>query len=77
MLLLAMLIRIYTFVLLGAILITWVPIDRNHPIRQVLEMATEPVLAPIRKVLPDMGGIDLSPLVALIGLQLLGGLLLR
>ena len=36
---------------------------------------TEPVLAPIRKVLPPMGGLDLSPMVLPIALQLLKGLL--
>lgn len=32
---------------------------------------TEPVLAPIRRVLPPMGGLDLSPLVVIIGIQIL------
>ena len=36
---------------------------------------TEPVLAPIRKVLPPMGGLDLSAMVLLIALQILKGLL--
>ncbi|MYI74782.1 MAG: YggT family protein, partial [Acidobacteria bacterium] len=39
------------------------------------DTATEPVLAPIRRVLPDMGGLDFSPLVLLIGLRMLRGLL--
>jgi YggT family protein len=41
---------------------------------RLLHRLTEPVLAPIRKVLPPMGGIDFSPLVLLIGLRVLTSL---
>ena len=37
-----------------------------------LDRLTEPLLRPIRRVLPDLGGIDISPIVLLIGLQFLG-----
>jgi YggT family protein len=37
-----------------------------------LYKATEPVLAPIRRTLPSMGGLDLSPMLLLIALQILG-----
>lgn len=46
-----------------------------HPIREVLGKIVEPLLAPIRKVLPPTGGIDLSPLVLIIILQILGAVL--
>jgi YggT family protein len=44
-------------------------------VRQIgyaLDRLTEPLLRPIRRVLPDLGGIDISPIVLLIGLQFLG-----
>ena len=42
-----------------------------HPIRQTLDKFVEPMLAPVRKILPPMGGIDFSPLVLIILLQVL------
>ena len=76
MLLIASLIHIYTLILFAAVIITWLPIERSNPIRQFLELLTEPVLKPVRKLLPDMGGLDLSPIIVLIGLQVLRRFLL-
>lgn len=45
-------------------------------IAQFLYRLTEPVLAPIRRVLPPMGGLDLSPLVVIIGIQVLTSFLM-
>ncbi|CAM3855168.1 YggT family protein [Rheinheimera salexigens] len=47
----------------------------NNPIEQVMHQLTEPLLRPIRRILPPMGGLDLSVLVVLIGLQFLNVLL--
>jgi YggT family protein len=44
-------------------------------VSQFLYRITEPVLGPVRRVLPPMGGLDLSPLVVIIGIQILTGLL--
>jgi YggT family protein len=46
----------------------------NSTVRQIsygLSRLTEPMLAPIRRILPSLGGIDLSPIVLLIGLEFL------
>ena len=61
--------------LVVAVVLSWVPLDRRNPLVTTTRALTEPVLAPIRKVLPPMGGLDLSPMVLLIALQLLKGLL--
>jgi YggT family protein len=45
--------------------------DPYHPIRRRVSGWVEPILAPIRRVLPPIGMIDLSPLVLIVGLQLL------
>lgn len=63
--------QIYTFILLGRVLISWVQLDPTNPIVQFLYAVTEPVLAPIRRMMPQTGMMDLSPLVAFIGLQVL------
>lgn len=46
-----------------------------HPIRRTLGLVVEPLLAPIRKIVPPIGGLDLSPLIFIILLQVLGSLL--
>jgi len=69
------LIDVYSFVILIAVILSWVPVNRRHPLIAILHGVTEPVLAPIRRVLPPMGGLDLSPMVLLILLQLLKRLL--
>ncbi len=46
-----------------------------HPIQRVLAQIVEPMLMPIRKRLPTLGGIDLSPLILILLLQVLGSIL--
>lgn len=48
-----------------------------HPIRRFLDRVVEPMLTPIRKILPPIQNIDLSPLVLLVILQVLETIILR
>ena len=75
MLLLARLTDLYSLVVVVAVILSWVPLDRRNPLVTVTRRLTEPVLAPIRQVLPPVAGLDLSPMVLLIALQVLKGLL--
>jgi YggT family protein len=72
---LAKIIDLYSLVVLVAVILSWIQLDRRNPLVTITHALTEPVLAPIRKILPVMGGLDLSPMVLLIALQLLKGLL--
>jgi len=74
--LLIQLLDLYSLVVFGAVIASWMRLPPGHPIGSVLTAATEPLLAPIRRVLPDMGGLDFSPMVLLVGVQLLRRLLL-
>ncbi len=65
------LIDLYSLVLLVTVVMSWLPVDRRNPLATLLNGLTEPVLAPIRRALPPMGGLDLSPMVLLIVLQFL------
>ncbi len=47
-------------------------IDPNHPVITTLGRIVEPLLAPIQKHVTPIGGLDLSPLILMIGLQILG-----
>ena len=51
--------------------------DPYHPIRRTLDRIVEPMLAPIRRVVPLVGMIDLSPLILILLIQLVGNLLIR
>lgn len=63
---------IFELLLLARVLMSWLPmLDRSHPIAKFLFDVTEPVLAPIRKALPEMGGFDLSPLILFLIIQVL------
>jgi YggT family protein len=70
----ARLIDLYSLVVLVAVILSWVPLDRRHPVVTIVHSLTEPALAPIRKVLPPTAGIDFSPMVLLIALQVVKGL---
>ena len=48
-----------------------------HPIRATLIKIVEPLLSPIRKIVPAVGGLDFSPLILLIAVQLIGQVLVR
>lgn len=75
---LSALLQIYSLILLARVLLSWFPnLDPNSPIVRFLYEATEPVLQPIRRSLPRTGGIDFSPLIVLVGIQVLNSLLSR
>jgi len=52
-------------------------VDPYHPIRRGLDRIVEPMLAPIRRVVPLVGMLDFSPLVLIILIQIIGSLLVR
>ena len=58
------------------VIISWVNPGTYNPVNALLHSITQPVLAPIQRIIPPISGIDLSPLVALIGLQVLKMLVL-
>jgi YggT family protein len=57
--------------LLGRVLMSWVDPTFSKPLGQFLFSITEPVLAPIRKVLPQTGMFDFSPLILLLALSMM------
>lgn len=67
----ALLIDLYVFVLLARVLLPLFGMSRYHPAMQLIFQLTEPVLEPIRRVVPPAGMFDLSPMVAMILLAVL------
>ena len=68
-------IQVLTFAILVRILISWFPMNPGNPLIVLLWQITEPILAPFRRILPRMGMFDLSPMVAIIVLQVIGGII--
>ena len=69
----SLLLQVYSYVLLARALISWIPnLDPYNPIVQFLYQITEPVLEPIRKLVPPLGGmIDISMMIAFFGIMIL------
>ena len=61
----------YFVLIIARVIVSWIANQSRHPLIPLIYQLTEPVLKPISKLLPQMGGIDLSPLFALIALRAL------
>ena len=69
--LMATLLWILFFLIIVSVILSWVGARARHPAIPLVYQVTEPVLAPFRKVIPPIAGIDLSPLFALIAIRFL------
>lgn len=63
-----LLFNIFIFSLFIQALLSWLPAAHSHPVNGLLYSITSPILNPIRRFVPPLGGLDLSTLVAIIGL---------
>ncbi len=68
--LLIQLLDIYSLIVFGSVIISWIQLPPDNPVANFLHSMTEPLLAPVRQIMPDMGGLDFSPLVLLFGIRL-------
>lgn len=66
--------KIYFFALIAMIILSWVAPNASHPGALLIMQLVEPIMAPVRKVIPPLGMIDLSPIVVFIAISLVDGL---
>ncbi|MBS9405211.1 YggT family protein [Halomonas sp. TRM85114] len=66
--------KIYFLALIVMIILSWVAPNASHPGALMVMQLVEPIMAPLRKVIPPLGMIDLSPIVAFIAISILDGL---
>lgn len=67
--LLMLLINVFLFAIIVQVILSWISPGTYSPVNAILYSLTEPVLQPFRRIIPPLSGIDLSPLFALIALQ--------
>lgn len=68
------LLQLASLLLLARAILSWFPIGFDSPVRPLVDFlhrVTEPVLGPVRRVLPPLGGLDISVLLVLLVIQLL------
>ncbi|MET0104204.1 MAG: YggT family protein [Sedimenticola sp.] len=69
-------INIFIIAILLQVILSWVGQGGYNPAAGLLDSLTRPLLAPARKIMPDLGGLDLTPMLVMVGLVLLKMLLL-
>lgn len=71
-----LLLNVYTYLIIGRAIISWVNPDPYNPIVRFLYNATEPVMSVARRIIPPIGGtLDISPIIVLLLIFLLRGFL--
>jgi YggT family protein len=66
---------LYSFAFIARALLPWFRVSYYHPVMRFLVQITEPLLAPLRRYIPPAGGLDFTPMVALLILWLVERLL--
>lgn len=69
--------KIFFFALIVSVILSWVAPGSHNPAAQLVHQICEPLLAPIRRFLPNLGGLDISPIFAFIALNLLDMLVIH
>lgn len=72
----SILFQLLNLAIIARVLLSWFNVRPDHPVVSFLFQITEPVLAPIRRVVPIIGMLDISPIIAIILLELLRNLLI-
>ena len=68
---LALFLKIFFFAMIISVVLSWVAPGSHNPGAELVNQICEPALAPFRKILPNLGGLDISPILAFIVLKLL------
>ena len=63
--------KFFYFAIFARIILSWFPTSGKNPIVVFVFAVTEPILAPIRRMVPRFGSIDICPMIALIGILII------
>lgn len=73
----ALFVKIFFFALIASVILSWVAPHSHNPGAQLVNQLCEPLLMPIRRILPSLGGLDISPIFAFIALNLVDMLVIK
>ncbi|MCQ9470663.1 YggT family protein [Pseudomonas alliivorans] len=73
----ALFLKIFFFALIASVILSWVAPGSHNPGAELVNQICEPALAPFRRILPNLGGLDISPILAFIVLKLLDMLVIN
>lgn len=68
--------QFYFFAIIILVVISWVAPGTSNPAAHLLQQVTEPIIRPVRNILPDMGGIDFSPMIVMFVIYILRSIVL-
>ena len=68
-------VQVLSYAIIGRVIMSWIDQPGTMRITVILRDITEPILGPLRRVLPNMGGLDFTPIVAMLLLQALESLI--
>ncbi|WP_372965089.1 YggT family protein [Marinobacter sp.] len=68
---LSLIVKIYFWSVIAVVVVSWIAPQSGHPAIQLVAQITEPVMRPVRNVMPSMGGLDLSPIIVFLILNVL------
>lgn len=64
-------IMLFIVLIIVSVVLSWIGQGNQNPMVGLVQQMTEPVLSPFRKIIPPLGGIDLSPILAIVSLQII------
>lgn len=73
----ALFLKVFFFALIVSVILSWVAPGSYNPAAQLINQICEPLLMPFRRLLPNLGGLDISPIFAFIALQLIDMLVIK
>ncbi|MCJ8170551.1 YggT family protein [Atopomonas sediminilitoris] len=66
----SLMLKVFFFALMGSVILSWVAPGSHNPAAQLINQICEPLLAPFRKLMPNLGGLDISPIFAIMAIHL-------
>ena len=66
-----LIVKIYFWSVIAVVVVSWIAPQSNHPAIQLVAQITEPVMRPVRNVMPSLGGLDLSPIIVFLILNVI------
>ena len=73
----SLLLKVLFFALIASVILSWIAPANHNPGALLINQIVEPLLAPLRKLLPSLGGLDISPIFAFIAINLVDRFVLR